>query len=63
MVRMSRTSGTLLQDDGLVGEQRRADVGQRGVLGPRDADRALEGPAPHDADPLHAMSLVRTPRG
>ena len=47
--------GDVLQEDGLVGEQRGADVGQRGVLGPRDADRALEGPAADDADLFHAF--------
>ena len=49
--------GDIGEHDGLVREEGRADVGQGGVLGPRDAHRALQGPAPHDTDTLHGISL------
>ena len=45
--------GNVVEDDGLLGEQRGADVGQGRVLGSADADGAFQGTTAHYADLFH----------
>jgi len=50
--------GDVRQDDALVGQERGAEVGEGGVLRPRDADGSLEGTSPDDADLVHELSVL-----
>ena len=47
--------GNVVEDDGLLGEQCGADVGQGRVLGSADADGAFQRTTAHDADLFHCF--------
>ena len=49
--------GHVAEGDLLVGEKGGAEIGQRRVLGPRDAHGPLEGPSPDHADPVHREAV------
>ena len=62
IVAMSASCGTLRSVSALVGQQAGRHQRQGGVLGAADGDLAGERPAAADADAIHDLSLLYSPR-